>query len=96
MDAALQETERRRNIQRAYNEAHGIVPNTIVKSVRDLIEISKSTAEVRRKDGVKMTQVEREREIAKLEKEMRQAARMMEFEYAAVLRDQIIQLRGAK
>ena len=43
-----------------------------------------------------MTQVEREREIAKLEKEMRQAARMMEFEYAAVLRDQIIQLRGAK
>ena len=96
MDAALQETERRRNIQRAYNEAHGIVPKTIVKSVRDLIEISKSTAEVRRKDGVKMTQVEREREIAKLEKEMRQAARMMEFEYAAVLRDQIIQLRGAK
>ena len=96
MDAALQETERRRNIQRAYNEAHGIVPKTIVKSVRDLIEISKSTAEVRRKDGVKMTQVERERQIAKLEKEMRQAARMMEFEYAAVLRDQIIQLRGAK
>ena len=77
-----------------YNEAHGIVPQTIVKSVRDLIEISKSTAEVRRKDGVKMTQVEREREIARLEKEMRQAARMMEFEYAAVLRDQIIKLRG--
>ena len=96
MDAALQETERRRNIQRAYNEAHGIVPKTIVNSVRDRIEISKSTADVRRKDGVKMTQVEREREIAKLEKEMRQAARMMEFEYAAVLRDQIIQLRGAK
>ena len=96
MDSALRETERRRKIQNAYNEAHGIVPQTIIKSVRDLIEISKSTAEVRRKDGVKMTQVEREREIARLEKEMRQAARMMEFEYAAVLRDQIIQLRGCK
>ena len=96
MDAALRETERRRGIQDAYNKAHGIVPKTIVKSVRDLIEISKSTAEVRRKDGVKMTKAEREKEIARLEKEMRQAARMMEYEYAAVLRDQIIQLRGEK
>ena len=96
MRAALDETQRRRDIQNAYNQAHGIQPKTIVKSVRDLIEISKSTAEVRRKDGVKMTQVEREREIARLEKEMRQAARMMEYEYAAVLRDQIIQLRGEK
>ena len=96
MDAALRETERRRSIQDAYNQAHGIVPKTIIKSVRDLIEISKSTAEIRRKDGVKMTKAEREREIARLEKEMRQAARMMEFEYAAVLRDQIIQLRGGK
>ena len=96
MDAALRETERRRGIQDAYNKAHGIVPKTIVKSVRDLIEISKSTAEVRWKDGVKMTRAEREKEIARLEKEMRQAARMMEYEYAAVLRDQIIQLRGEK
>ena len=96
MRAALDETQRRRDIQNAYNQAHGIQPKTIVKSVRDLIEISKSTAEVRRKDGVKMTKVEREREIARLEKEMRQASRMMEFEYAAVLRDQIIQLRGEK
>lgn len=96
MDAAIRETERRRSIQDAYNKAHGIVPKTIVKSVRDLIEISKSTAEVRRKDGVKMTKAEREKEIARLEKEMRQAARMMEFEYAALLRDQIIELRGGK
>ena len=96
MAAAMQETERRREIQNAYNQAHGIVPKTVVKSVRDLIEISKSTAEVRRKDGVKMTKVEQEREIQRLEKEMRQAARMMEYEYAAVLRDQIIQLRGGK
>ena len=94
MDAAIRETERRRSIQDAYNKAHGIIPKTIVKSVRDLIEISKSTAEVRRKDGVKMTKAEREKEIARLEKEMRQAARMMEFEYAALLRDQIIELRG--
>ena len=96
MDAALRETQRRRDIQHAYNQAHGIVPKTIVKSVRDLIEISKSTAEVRRKNGIKMTQVEREKEIARLEKEMRQAAKLMEFEYAALLRDQIIELRGGK
>lgn len=96
MRAALDETERRRGIQDDYNKAHGIVPKTIVKSVRDLIEISKSTAETRRKDGVKMTKAEREKEITRLEKEMRQASKAMEFEYAAVLRDQIIELRGEK
>ncbi len=96
MDSALRETQRRREIQDAYNRAHGIVPKTIVKSVRDLIEISKSTAEVRRKNGIKMTQAEREKEITRLEKEMRKAAKMMEFEYAALLRDQIIELRGGK
>ena len=93
MRAAMDETARRRSIQDAYNQAHGIVPKTIVKSVRDLIEISKPTEEVRGKAGVKMTKVEKEREIARLEKAMREAARMMEFEYAAVLRDQIIELR---
>ena len=96
MKAAIDETERRRAIQDAYNKAHGIVPKTVIKSVRDLIEISSATGEGRRKDGVKMTKVEREREIARLEKEMKEAARMMEFEYAAVLRDQIIELRGKK
>ena len=93
MRAAMDETARRRSIQDAYNRAHGIVPKTIVKSVRDLIEISKPTEEVRGKAGVKMTKAEKEREIARLEKAMREAARMMEFEYAAVLRDQIIELR---
>ena len=93
MRAAMDETARRRSIQDAYNQAHGIVPKTIVKSVRDLIEISKPTEEVRGKSGVKMTRAEKEREIARLEKAMREAARMMEFEYAAVLRDQIIELR---
>lgn len=96
MAAAIEETERRRGIQDAYNRAHGIVPKTIVKDVRELIEITRSEGEGTRADGVKMTKVEREREIARLEKEMRAAARMMEYEYAAVLRDRIIELRGEK
>ena len=93
MRAAMDETARRRRLQDAYNKQHGIVPKTIVKSVRDLIEISKPTQDVKGKDGVKMTKAEKEREIARLEKAMREAAKMMEFEYAAVLRDQIIELR---
>ena len=95
MRAAMDETARRRAIQDAYNRAHGIVPKTIVKSVRDLIEISASpeTAQTG-KGGVKLTRAEREREIARLEKKMKEAAKLMEFEYAAVLRDRIIELRG--
>ena len=94
MDAAIRETERRRQIQDSYNQAHGIVPKTIIKSVRDLIEISSPTAERKGRSGVKMTKAEKEKEIARLEKQMKEAARMMEFEYAAVLRDQIMELRG--
>ena len=93
MKEAMDETARRREIQMAYNEKHGIVPKTIIKSVRDLIEISKPSQEVVGKSGIKMTKAEREKEIARLEKAMREAAKMMEFEYAAVLRDQIIELR---
>ena len=96
MRAAIDETNRRRTIQNEYNKAHGIVPKTIVKDVRELIEISRDAAQVMREGGVKMTKREREEAIAKLEKQMRKAARMMEFEYAAALRDQIIELRGAK
>lgn len=96
MRAAMDETERRRTIQDAYNQRRGIVPQTILKPVHELIEISQDTAESYRRDGVKMTRKEREAAIAKLEKQMREAARMMEYEYAAVLRDQIIELRGAK
>ena len=96
MNAAIRETRRRRQIQDEYNKANGIVPKTIIKSVRDLIEISSPTAERRGRGGVKMTKVEKEREIARLEKQMKEAARMMEYEYAAILRDQIIELRGAK
>ena len=91
MRAAIDETNRRRGIQDAYNKAHGIVPKTIKKDVRELIEITQN--ESVGKSGVKMTKTEREREIARLEKEMRAAAKMMEYEYAAVLRDRIIELR---
>ena len=96
MRAAIDETERRRAIQDAYNKAHGIVPKTIIKDVRELIEITQAEGKAAKKNGVKMTKAEREREIAKLEKEMRAAARMMEYEYAAVLRDRIIELRGER
>ena len=96
MRAAIDETERRRKIQAEYNEQHGIVPKTIIKSVRDLIEISSSTPERKGRSGVKMTKAEKEREITRLEKQMKEAARMMEYEYAAILRDQIIELREEK
>ena len=97
MRAALDETERRRKKQDEFNRAHGIVPKTIKKDVRDIIELSPEQEKARRrKDGVKMTESERREEIAKLEKKMREAAKMLEFEYAAVLRDQLIKLRGEK
>ena len=97
MRAAITETERRRKKQDAYNKAHGIVPQTIIKSVRDVIEISTDAGKAgRRRDGIKMTESERRAEIEKLEKKMREAAKMLEFEYAAVLRDQLIKLRGEK
>ena len=97
MRAAIDETERRRAKQDAFNKAHGIVPRTIKKDVRDIIELSpEAEKSSRRKDGVKMTESERREEIAKLEKKMKEAAKMLEFEYAAVLRDQLIKLRGEK
>jgi excinuclease ABC subunit B len=96
MRAAIDETERRRVKQKVFNEAHGIVPKTIVKNVRDLLEISKDEVILpkREDNDVKMTRRERDEAIAKLEKEMENAAKMLEFEYAAVLRDRIIKLRG--
>ncbi len=98
MRAAITETERRREKQMAYNAAHGIVPQTIIKSIRDLIEISGSAAEADAvtASGVKMTENERRKVIEKLEKDMKKAAQRMEFEYAAVLRDRIIALRGGE
>ena len=97
MRVTIDETARRRKKQDAFNKAHGIVPKTIVKSVRDILEISGSVDEGPRETGkVRMTRREREEAIAKLEKQMREAARMLEFEYAAVLRDRLIRLRGEK
>ncbi len=94
MRAAIDETKRRRAIQDSYNKEHGIEPKTVIKSVRDLIEISSPSAERKGRSGIKMTKAETEKEIARLEKQMKEAAKMMEYEYAAVLRDQIIELRG--
>ena len=90
------ETERRRAKQDAFNQAHGIVPKTIIKSVRDVIELSAEEEEteqlMRRKTS--LTKKERDAAIEKLEREMREASKRLEFEYAAVLRDRIIELRG--
>ena len=99
MRAAIDETQRRRSIQNAYNQAHGIVPKTIIKGVREVLEISKTAeGESTGRGGKKrkLTDQERAAEIAKLEKKMKEASKMLEFEYAAVLRDRIIELRGEK
>ena len=96
MRACIDETARRREKQIAYNTAHGIVPQTIVKSVRELIEISTDTAAVRRSNGVKLTEHERKALIDQLEAKMQKAAKMLEYEIAAQLRDEIIRLRGEK
>ncbi len=97
MRACIDETERRRKIQMRYNELHGIVPKTIIKSVRDLLEISSSAApDAKKKGGVKMTDRERRELIAQLEEKMKKAAKMLEYEIAAQLRDEIIRLRGEK
>ena len=98
MRRAMDETERRREKQDAYNKAHGITPKTVVKSVRELLEISATAEDVasdQRQGRVKaMTKQEKAAEIARLEKAMKEAAKMLEFELAASLRDQIIELRG--
>ncbi|MGM9521911.1 MAG: excinuclease ABC subunit UvrB [Oscillospiraceae bacterium] len=96
MRAAIDETERRRTKQAAYNEKHGIVPKTIVKDVRSVLEISSEVSSGTVEDGRYLTRREREEAIEKLEREMRKASKMLEFEYAAMLRDRIIKLRGEK
>jgi excinuclease ABC subunit B len=93
MQYAIDETARRRRIQDEFNKEHGIVPKTIYKSVRDIIEISQDTSRVPAQSARKLTRAAREAEIAKLEKAMREASKMLEFEYAAVLRDQIKEMR---
>ena len=116
MQNAMDETARRRAIQDAYNKAHGIIPHTVIKEVRDVIEIGAkeedgSVAARRRKQrqaardgessagspaGKKMTAAEREKVIERMTKEMKEAARALEFEKAAFLRDEIARIRGGK
>ena len=96
MRACIDETARRREKQMAYNKLHGIEPKTIVKSVRDLIEISTDVVTASKANGVKMTDRERRELISQLEDKMKKAAAMLEYEIAAQLRDEIIRLRGEK
>ena len=96
MRAALDETQRRREVQMAYNEEHGITPKTIQKAVRDLIAVSKKVAasEVQmEKDPESMSEKELEKLIKELEKQMKKAAADLNFEAAAELRDKLIELK---
>ncbi|MBC5580020.1 excinuclease ABC subunit UvrB [Anaerofilum sp. BX8] len=94
MERALTETDRRRRIQMAYNEAHGIVPTTIKKEIRDSIGISTTDDEENR--GHRMSKAEKEKLIERLTREMKEAAKILEFEQAAFLRDRIEKLRKGK
>ncbi|MDO3412034.1 excinuclease ABC subunit UvrB [Saccharibacillus sp. CPCC 101409] len=99
MDKAMQETSRRREIQMAYNEQHGITPQTIKKKVRDVIEATKAAeAGADFLSGIdgKMTKREREKVVMRLEKEMKEAAKNLNFERAAELRDALLELRAAE
>ena len=97
MQRAIDETRRRREIQEAYNEEHGIVPQTIIKDIRQMISISK----VAKEDGSDvatsyndLSKEEKELFILKLEQEMREAAKTLDFEKAATLRDTILELKA--
>ena len=99
MEKAIAETERRRAVQLAYNEKHGITPKTIKKEVRDPIALGKAedTPEVRTETPKKrLSPKEREKTIERLRAEMRDAAKRLEFERAAYLRDRIRQLEEEK
>ena len=96
MKMAIDETERRRKVQMAYNEEHGITPQTIKKSVRDLISISKKVAaeELRmEKDPESMSAQELEKLIKDVTKQMKKAAAELNFEAAAELRDKLLELK---
>ena len=95
LERAIVETERRRQKQMAYNEEHGIVPKTIIKGVRDVIEIT-SKKDKGEKPIKKMSRKEREEMIVRLTAEMKAAAKILEFEHAAYLRDKINKLREGK
>ena len=95
MEQAIRETERRRAIQMAYNEKHGIIPKTIVKKVSDVLEIT-THAKEEKKGKKRLTKLERQQLIEQLTKEMKAAAKLLEFEHAAYLRDKIKKLSEGK
>ena len=92
MERAIHETNRRRAIQMRYNEEHGIVPKTILKDVRDIIEISPKNKGLD-KPAKRLSRAERQQRIEQLTREMKNAAKLLEFEHAAWLRDEIDKLR---
>jgi excinuclease ABC subunit B len=94
MERALDETARRREKQMAYNEEHGITPQTIIKDVSEILEISSGTDSV--KADKQLSRIEREQLIKQLTNEMKAAAKILEFEHAAQLRDRIEKLRRGK
>ncbi|CUB31370.1 excinuclease ABC subunit B [Bacillus cereus] len=97
MGIAIEETKRRRSIQEAYNEEHGITPKTIQKSVRDVIRATTAAEEPETYEATpakKMTKKEREKTIAKMEAEMKEAAKALDFERAAELRDLLLELKA--
>ncbi|HIS69877.1 MAG TPA: excinuclease ABC subunit UvrB [Candidatus Gallacutalibacter stercoravium] len=96
MESALRETARRRSIQMRYNEEHGITPQTIVKKVSDILEISTHENDDKKQPAKKLTRAQRQQMIEQLTKEMKAAAKLLEFEHAAFLRDKIKQLQGGK
>ena len=100
MERAIGETNRRRKIQMDYNKAHGIVPKTIIKGVRDIIDLGRVTDDeavsAKKKQKKKLTASEREKLIADLTRQMKEASRRLEFEQAAFIRDRINELREGK
>ena len=96
MKGAIDETNRRRKIQMAYNEEHGITPESVKKKIMDIIEIGKKPEADIKMQSKKLTKLEREKLIEKLTQEMKEAARTLEFEKAAFLRDRIKDLKTTK
>lgn len=96
MERAIDETERRRALQIAYNEKHGITPKTIIKEVRDVLEITSKEKIEEKSSAKKLSAKDKQALIEKLTEEMKNAAKMLEFEHAAYLRDKIRDLKGEK
>lgn len=94
MERAIMETERRRSLQMAYNEEHGIVPKTIIKEIRDVLEITSKPKLESKTSKKNMSAAEKQQLIDRLTVEMKNAAKMLEFEHAAYLRDKIRELKG--